>query len=154
MTSQLPVQGAQVQGAQELLSALERLTALMQRELAELKAMRPFALGALQNEKLALVQAYEKALEAMKQRPEAARGLPAPIKAKLTEAARRFQATLTDNLRALNANKVANERLHQAILQSLEQQRHGPSADAYGANRAQRPRRGAGALSIAYDRRL
>ncbi len=125
----------------------------MERELVELRAMRPLAIAGLQSEKAALVLAYEKALEAVKQQPNALRALPPKLKNALSEAAQSFQSSLTENLRALNAVKIANERVHAAILRSVEQGR-GPMAEAYGANRGKAPRRAAGALSIAYDRRL
>lgn len=116
----------------ELLQITQRLTAVLEREIEILRAMKPSELQALQEDKRALSAAYEAQLKALKVRDGALDGVPAALRAALQAATTRFHEALRQNERSLRAAKHASERVLRAIADEVERKR-GETA-AYGAS--------------------
>ena len=107
----------------DLLAITSRLIACMEREIELLRAMQPKELRQLQEDKTALADAYRAFVLALKEPDEAADSVNDVLRDELAEATERFQASLSDNLRALRAMRDVNERVMRAVVQALEEPR-------------------------------
>lgn len=107
----------------DLLAITSRLIACMEREIELLRAMQPKELRQLQEDKTALADAYRAFVLALKEPDEAAESVNDVLREELAEATERFQASLSDNLRALRAMRDVNERVMRAVVQALEEPR-------------------------------
>ena len=105
---------------QDLLAVIDRLAALLAKEVATLKAMRPMDLKALQGDKANLLSAYEAGLKAL--REGQARELTPEQRQGLADAGNRLQQVLAENARALNAVKLANERIIGIVVDAVERE--------------------------------
>ena len=127
----------------DLLAITSRLIACMEREVELLRAMQPQELRRLQEDKSALADAYRAFVLALKEPDEAAESVNDVLRGELAEATERFQASLSDNLRALRAMRDVNERVMRAVVQALEERRGpGPGRAAGASHRLQSARRG------------
>lgn len=103
-----------------LLRALMReLEGVMRAEAALLRGMRLDRIEALQAEKSALAEAYERELRALRQAPEALAALAPAARESLGEAMRGFQAAVADNARRLGAARKVAEGVVRALGASL-----------------------------------
>jgi hypothetical protein len=107
----------------DLLAITSRLIACMEREIELLRAMQPKELRQLQQDKTALADAYRAFVLALKEPDAAAESVNDVLRDELAEATERFQASLSDNLRALRAMRDVNERVMRAVVQALEEPR-------------------------------
>ena len=107
----------------DLLAITSRLIACMEREIELLRAMQPKELRQLQDDKTALADAYRAFVLALKEPDAAAESVNDVLRDELAEATERFQASLSDNLRALRAMRDVNERVMRAVVQALEEPR-------------------------------
>jgi hypothetical protein len=107
----------------DLLAITSRLIACMEREIELLRTLQPKELRRLQEDKTALADAYRAFVLALKEPDEAADSVTDVLRDELAEATERFQATLSDNLRALRAMRDVNERVMRAVVQALEEPR-------------------------------
>ena len=107
----------------DLLAITSRLIACMEREIELLRAMQPQELRRLQEDKTALADAYRAFVLALKEPDQAADSVNDVLRDELAEATERFQASLSDNLRALRAMRDVNERVMRAVVQALEEPR-------------------------------
>lgn len=107
----------------DLLAITSRLIACMEREIELLRAMQPKELRQLQEDKTALADAYRAFVLALKEPDAAADSVNDVLRDELAEATERFQASLSDNLRALRAMRDVNERVMRAVVQALEEPR-------------------------------
>ncbi len=107
----------------DLLAITSRLIACMEREIELLRSMQPQELRQLQEDKTALADAYRAFVLALKEPDEAAESVNDVLREELAEATERFQASLSDNLRALRAMRDVNERVMRAVVQALEEPR-------------------------------
>jgi len=107
----------------DLLAITSRLIACMEREIELLRAMQPKELRQLQDDKTALADAYRAFVLALKEPDAAAESVNDVLREELAEATERFQASLSDNLRALRAMRDVNERVMRAVVQALEEPR-------------------------------
>ena len=97
----------------DLVDLTGRLTAAMSSEVELLRAMRTSEIAALQDDKATLAAAYASALETLRKNPAAVNG--AGLGKALKEVTAGLKATLEDNLRAVKAAQMANERLIRAL---------------------------------------
>jgi ABC-type antimicrobial peptide transport system ATPase subunit len=102
-----------------LMTLMKRLAQVMDHERAILKSMRLEALPDLQDEKVALAEAYEIEVSRLRCSPEALASLEPHVRAQLHEAMRSFQDSMTVNLQALAAARGVVERVLQNISGSL-----------------------------------
>src|SRR5262245_18838333 len=96
-----------------------RLIELMAREIELLGEMRAGDIAQLQEEKAALVAAYEEILNALKDDPKLIAACAPPIKDELMRIAAKLNATVAANERALSAARAANERLLKAVVDAV-----------------------------------
>ena len=114
----------------DLLAITSRLIHCMEREIELLRAMQPKELRQLQQDKTALADAYRAFVLALKEPDGAADSVNDVLRDELAEATERFQASLSDNLRALRAMRDVNERVMRAVVEALEE----PRAQVTGYN--------------------
>lgn len=140
--------------ARGLIEIASRLIVLLERETALLRAMKAGEIGALQPEKSRLIAAYEERTRGLSAHGEELGFLEAAVREELHDTIARFNEAAKDNALALRAAHQANERLMQAIVDALSQQRN--RAEGYGADGA---RTGVEAslndrVALTYDERL
>lgn len=137
----------------EIVLLSDRLADLLDREVEALRSGGPQAIAALQEEKAALVGAYEAQLaEFGRQRADAA--APAGREAAVA-AARRLDGAAVRNARAIEAARDVNSRLMDMIVRAAtgqQAQARGYGCGAGGVRPVATGRREA--VSIALDRRL
>lgn len=135
-----------------LMTLMQRLAQVMDHERVLLRSMRLDALPDLQDEKAALAEAYEIELGRLRCSPEVLAALEPQVRARLHDAMREFQETVTANMHALLAARSVVERVLQNIADSLARSATGPSYGAQGQAPVAEPR--GQVISIAFDRRL
>jgi hypothetical protein len=135
-----------------LMALMKRLVQVMDHERAVLKSMRLDALPDLQDEKVALAEAYEIEVARLRCSPEALAALEPHVRAELNEAMRGFQESVTANLHALTAAQEVVERVLRNIGDSLAR---GARSLSYGARgQTGEGERSGQVISVAFDRRL
>jgi len=102
-----------------LLTLIRELVAVLERENALLRAMDGDALAELQEEKAALVDAYEAEFDHLRRHPELVASLDPAQREALMEAVRELRLALRVNLAALSAARTAVERVAAHIASSL-----------------------------------
>jgi flagellar biosynthesis/type III secretory pathway chaperone len=135
-----------------LMTLMKRLVQVMDHERAILKSMRLDALPDLQDEKMALAEAYEIEVGRLRCSPEALASLDPHVRAQLHEAMRSFQESMTVNLQALAAAREVVERVLRNIADSLARNTRSLSYGARGETDDAEP--GGQVISVAFDRRL
>ena len=137
--------------APDLIAVSGALAALLERETAELAAMRLEAAERLKDEKARLTRRYRAQVEELRHGRIALGGAPAALRAEVAAAAARLAAAAVENERALRAGRAAVERVVAAIAEAVvtDQRR----ALAYAPSR-HGPERLPGIGGIAVDRRL
>lgn len=135
-----------------LMALMKRLVQVMDHERAILQSMRLDALPELQEEKVALTEAYEIEVARLRCSAEALATLEPHVRAELHEAMRSFQEGVTANLHALAAAQEVVRRLLRNIGESLAR---GARTQSYGARgQAGEGESGGQVISVAFDRRL
>lgn len=138
-----------------LATAASRLISLMNREVEFLRAMKVQEINDLQSEKLELTALYEESLAMLAAEPDVLEALEPALKDELAGLAKRFDAAVVENTRALSAVKDSHDRLLQTIVDSVAENRS--KQKAYTANGAldnPRGRRNAPAISLTLDQSL
>lgn len=135
-----------------LMTLMKRLAQVMDHERAILRSMRLDALPDVQDEKLALAEAYEIELGRLRTRPETLASLEPSIREQLYEAMRQFQDHVSTNLNALMAAQAVVERVLHNIADSLSRQAASPVYGAHGGSADVEPR--GQVISVAFDRKL
>jgi hypothetical protein len=120
--------------AEGLIQIASRLIVVLERETALLREMKAGEIGGLQPEKTRLIAAYEERSRGLNAHGENLGFLEEAVREELRETIIRFNDAAKDNALALRAAHQANERLMQAIVDALNQQRN--RAEGYGANGA------------------
>jgi ABC-type antimicrobial peptide transport system ATPase subunit len=135
-----------------LMTLMRRLGHVMDHERAILKSMRLEALPDLQDEKVALAEAYEIEAARLRCSPEALASLEPHVRAQLHDAMCSFQESVTVNLHALTAARDVVDKVLCNITESLAR----GAKTLTNAARGQSGEVGAGGqvISIAFDRRL
>ena len=135
-----------------LMTLMKRLVQVMDHERAILKSMRLDALPDLQDEKVALAEAYEIEVGRLRCSPEALASLEPHVRAQLHDAMRSFQESMSVNLQALVAAREVVERVLRNIGDSLAR---GTRSLSYGARGESGEAEATGqVISVAFDRRL
>ena len=135
-----------------LMALMNRLAQVMDHERALLKSMRLDALPDLQDEKVALAEAYEIEVARLRRSPESLASLEPHVRTELHEAMRSFQESVSTNLRALTAAQEVIERVLRNIGDSLA--RGAKNASYGGRGQAEPIEPGGQVISVAFDRRL
>jgi hypothetical protein len=135
-----------------LMALMKRLVQVMDYERAILKSMRLDALPDLQDEKVALAEAYEIELARLRCSPDALATLEPHVRAELHEAMRNFQESVSTNLQVLTAAQEVVERVLRSIGDSLAR---GARSLSHGARGQPSEGESTGqVISVAFDRRL
>jgi flagellar biosynthesis/type III secretory pathway chaperone len=135
-----------------LMTLMKRLVQVMDHERAILRSMRLDALPDLQDEKVALAEAYEIEVGRLRCSAEALASLEPHVRAQLHEAMRSFQESVTINLHALTAAQAVIDRVLRNIGDSLAR---GAKSLTYGARGQSGDLEPTGqVISVAFDRRL
>lgn len=135
-----------------LMTLMKRLAQVMDHERTILGSMRLDALPDLQDEKLALAEAYEIELGRLRCSPEALAALEPHVREQLHDAMRGFQECVTANLTALLAAQKVVEGVLRNIGDSLARS---AGSLTYGARgQSDRGEPGGQVISVAFDRRL
>jgi ABC-type antimicrobial peptide transport system ATPase subunit len=124
----------------------------MDYERAILKSMRLDALPDLQDEKMALAEAYEIEVGRLRCSPEALASLEPHVRAQLHEAMCSFQESMTVNLQALATAREAVEQVLRHIGDSLARSARSLSCGARGETGEVEPT--GQVISVAFDRRI
>jgi ABC-type antimicrobial peptide transport system ATPase subunit len=132
-----------------LMTLMKRLGQVMEHERAILRSMRLDILPDIQEEKVALAEAYEIELARLRCSPEVLASLDAPVRSQLHEAMRAFQACVAANINALLAAQAVVEKVLRNIRDSLTQADVGP---AERARRSIAEPRGE-VITVAFDRK-
>ncbi len=102
-----------------LIELSDRLARLLVRESEHLRAMRVNNLAALQEEKANLAAAYSGAFESVRANPSAVKSAAARMRKSLKDATSGLKGKVADNMIALSAAKVLNERLIRALSEAV-----------------------------------
>lgn len=132
-----------------LMTLMKRLGQVMEHERAILRSMRLDILPDIQEEKVALAEAYEIELARLRCSPEVLASLDAPVRGQLHEAMRAFQECVAANINALLAAQAVVEKILRNIRDSLTQAEIGP---AERARRSVAEPRGE-VITLAFDRK-
>jgi ABC-type antimicrobial peptide transport system ATPase subunit len=135
-----------------LMTLMRRLVQVMDHERAILSSMRLDALPDLQDEKVALAEAYEIEVARLRCRPETLGGLDTHVRAQLHDAMCGFQESVAINLHALTAARDSVDRVLCNITESLARGAKTLTNLAHGET-GEAPT-GAQVISVAFDRRL
>ena len=135
-----------------LMTLMKRLVQVMDHERAILKSMRLDALPELQDEKVALAEAYEIEIARLRCSPEALASLEPHVRAQLHDAMCSFQESVTESLHALTSARAMVEKVLTNLSESLSRGTRTISYAARGEN--EEVARGGQVISVAFDRRL
>jgi hypothetical protein len=135
-----------------LMTLMKRLVQVMDHERAILKSMRLDALPDLQDEKVALAEAYEIEIARLRCSPEALASLEPHVRAQLHDAMCGFQESVSVNLHALAAVRDVVDQVLRSIGESLAR---GARTLAHGArDEAGLAEQGGQVIPVAFDRRV
>jgi hypothetical protein len=110
-----------------LMTLMKRLGQVMEHERAILRTMRVDILPDIQEEKVALAEAYEIELSRLRCSPEVLASLDPRVRAQLHEAMRAFQTCAATNIHTLHAAKASVQKVLQSIGDSLAESAAGPA---------------------------
>ena len=137
-----------------LIEIASQLIALLGRETALLREMKIREIAPLQAEKLALTRAYETRVRALNKHGEAIEQVEKAIRDELRATVNRFEDAAKANTIAVQAAQHLNQRLMQAIVDTVNERRgrretYGADGHRLGADL--RPREG---VALSFDERL
>lgn len=135
--------------ADQLAAMTQRLSSLVELEIAAVKARRLDGAGADWDEKERLVHAWRIEVSRVKADPGLLAGISPDRKAVLREAAQALEANLEAHARALNASKVVTEGLVRSIAAEIASARSAPAA--YGRTGSVNPQQRREASGLAVD---
>jgi hypothetical protein len=134
-----------------LMTLMKRLGQIMDHERALLNSFRLDDLNELQEEKAALVEAYELEMMRLRETPETFAALDDGVREQIEGAMRRFQDASQSNVRALAAAHTVVEKVVRNIGDALSRQHRAPCYQASGG--VAQPAAGQ-VISVAFDRKL
>lgn len=139
--------------AHDMIAISARLIAVMESEIEQLRAMRPAAIAALQDEKAALGRLYLEQLDALRKDPIRLSVIDESVKNELLGVNARYERVFGVNMAALLGARDANERLLRAIVTAHNSTRN---AQGYGPKGAPglSARAEAEPVALTVDRRL
>ncbi len=106
-----------------VIATVKGLVSVMSREVELLRAMKIKEMSLLQEEKLTLVNAYEQGTSQLKNDPSFMQHLDPLLKSELRDVIQQLNTTVKENETALLAAKTNNERLMQAVVEAVQQQK-------------------------------
>ena len=118
-------------GVAELIQLTERLTQIVERELAILKGARPSALNTNDDERATTLALYAKHCAAFKR--EAMSALSADVKKRLTGATERLRAALKEESRLLARFRHVSEGIIKAVADAVAARQAPPTYAKAGA---------------------
>jgi len=135
-----------------LMTLMKRLGQVMDHERALLRSMRLDDLKDLQEEKVALADAYEIELKRLRKTPETLASLDESVREQIEGGMRRFQEAASANFEALGAAQTVVEKVVRNIADSIDRnqrrQSYGPSTGMAAQTSS------AQVISVAFDRKL
>lgn len=115
-------QVATAEAFDDLLDTSTRLTDLIAAEIAALRAMRPRDIAPLQEEKAQLTARYGAVLAQLRANPEMLKGANPARRGQLRQAVQQLRDVIGDNLRALKAARIINEKMIRVIADAVAAQ--------------------------------
>lgn len=106
-----------------LIEIASRLIAVMEKETALLREMRPKDIVSFQDEKARLIRSYEERARALRADPSQLAEISEAVRQELGKTIRHFEHAAEINAKALAAAKEANERLLQSIVKAVTEKR-------------------------------
>jgi hypothetical protein len=135
-----------------LMTLMKRLVQVMDHERAILQSMRLDALPDLQDEKVALAEAYEIEIARLRCSPEVLASLEPHVRAQLHDAMCSFQESVSVNLHALASVREVVDQVRRNIGENLARSAR---TLVHGAGReAGAPDQGGQVIPVAFDRRV
>lgn len=139
----------------DFLKIIDRLSTVLERETAILRARTPSELDSLRQEKLNLSAAYENHVRALRSDPGDLAAASPAARARLKAAFDRFEKVLGENERGLRAARDTTDRVLRAIADEVERQRLDSLAYSANGNPGALPRSAAQPpVSVAVDKRF
>lgn len=135
-----------------LMTLMKRLGQVMDHERALLRSMRLDDLKDLQEEKIALTDAYEIELKRLRKTPETLAALDISVREQIEGGMRRFQEAATANFDALGAAHTVVEKVIGNIAHTLAQNQGSRGYGSMGP--AATKASSAQVISVAFDRKL
>jgi hypothetical protein len=135
-----------------LMTLMRRLVQVMDHERAILKTMRLDALPDIQDEKVALAEAYEIEVARLRCSPEALASLEPHVRAQLHDAMCSFQESVAINLHALSAARDLVDKVLGNITESLS--RGARTLSNLAHTHSENAPTGGQVIPVAFDRRL
>lgn len=120
----------------ELISVTAKLTDILERETAHLKQMEVKELAKLQDEKLKLTKILESYKTLIAKRPELIRALDPASREELADLTEEFNHALAENLRRTAVARAVNQRIVQAIMDVVTENKHAGTYNKYGSTAA------------------
>lgn len=136
-----------------LMTLMKRLGQVMDHERALLRSMRLDDLKELQDEKMALADAYEIELKRLRKAPETLAHLDTSVREQIEGGMRRFQEAASANFEALSAAQTIVERVIRNIADNVAAQNQKGRSYAPPGPAATRSS-SAQVISVAFDRKL
>jgi flagellar biosynthesis/type III secretory pathway chaperone len=106
----------------EMVAVTQRLTDLLNEEVVLLEAMQISKAGELQAEKVSLTQVLEAQKRLMDHHPELIENVPDHEREALRESIEEFYIALQKNVRLVAVAKAVNQRVVQAVMDTLAEQ--------------------------------
>lgn len=119
----------------EMVAVTARLTELLRAESQELRAMRIRAVGEMQEEKNMLISWLEAQKKIIALTPEMKDRLSEQERAEMTRVAEDFAVAVEENYHQASIARAVNQRVVQAINDSVRSNEHVNTYNAYGATR-------------------
>ncbi|MCB1971052.1 MAG: hypothetical protein H6851_15945 [Geminicoccaceae bacterium] len=110
-----------------VMTLMLQLQNLLDEETEYLRAMKIERLEALQNEKVALAEAYEIEMYRLRKEPEVLGALPIEVRQSFEDAVRTLQSASRRNAHAVEAARTVVDRIVRRLGRTLEQRRNRPS---------------------------
>lgn len=119
----------------ELVAVTARLTEVLREESKELRAMRIRAVGEMQDEKNMLISWLEAQKKIIALTPEMKDRLSEKERADMTRVAEDFAVAVEENYHQASIARAVNQRVVQAINDSVRSSEHVNTYNAYGSTR-------------------
>lgn len=138
---------------EDLIQVTARLGAVLEKENALLRAMQPAKIRALQDDKVALANAYQALVRELSRDPKRFEDVAPTLRLELKTALTRFDSLAQQNGAALHAAQTVNRRVMVTLIDAVKKQQ--APAPGYGRDGASMgPATKAPPLSLSLNQRL
>jgi hypothetical protein len=138
----------------DLIATAGELIRVLGEETAALGAFKLGRIAEFAETKRKLSEAYAVLVRGLRKEPELLAAANAAVRDELKETLARFDVAARANERTLAAARAANERVLKTVVEAAETRRGGATGAYSRTGGVARPGARAGALSLAFDRRL